>query len=253
MLHRTDNGIRQQSQSILDLIDQLEEKTSVAKELAVEAQEATVTKSSFLANMSHEIRTPMNAVVGMCDLLMETEMTSEQRDFANTIHLSGDTLLILINDILDVSKIEAGALILERYDFDLTNFLEGTMDLISSRAAEKGLELLVEFGGSVPAAICGDEARLRQVLLNLLSNAVKLTASGEVCLSVDCARLFIFAAPIHGASSENGRDHRDRCLGVCSCSFGVEGPWGVSLKRLYVFPLSNGFPVYWDVCFLRHS
>jgi len=167
------------------LTKQLEAQTAVAKELAAEAQEATIAKSSFLANMSHEIRTPMNAVIGMCDLLMETQMTAEQQDFASTIHLSGNALLVLINDILDFSKIEAGELVLEQCDFDLTRCLEGTMDFISSKAAEKGLELLVEFGGSVPAVVCGDEARLRQILLNLLSNAVKFTQAGEICVSTD--------------------------------------------------------------------
>ena len=189
LLKRTDNGILRQAEYILKLNRGLAEQADIAQNLAAEAQEATLAKSSFLANMSHEIRTPMNAVIGMCDLLMDTEISSEQRDFANTIHSSGEALLVLINDILDFSKIEAGELALERRDFDLTDCLESTMDMIVSRATSKGLELLFEMDGSVPAVVRGDESRLRQILLNLLSNAVKFTDTGEIYVLAESQRM----------------------------------------------------------------
>ncbi|MEM8685927.1 MAG: ATP-binding protein, partial [Pseudomonadota bacterium] len=163
-------GLKQQEKALVDAI--------------AEAERANTLKSEFLANMSHEIRTPMNGVMGMAELLAKTDLNDKQRSFADIIVKSGSALLKIINDILDFSKIDAGQLVLEQQPFNLAEVIEDAAALISSTAAEKGLELSVRIDPALPERFLGDAGRIRQIVTNLVANAVKFTDEGDVYVEV---------------------------------------------------------------------
>lgn len=169
------------------IVRNLQQKTAEAAKALVEARAADRAKSEFLATMSHEIRTPMNGVLGMAELLVRTDLDTRQRTFTEVILKSGNALLEIINDILDYSKIEANQMVLDKRSFSITDTVEDVATLMSARAAEKDLELLVRLRPTLPARLLGDPSRFRQVITNLLGNAVKFTETGTVMIDVDCA------------------------------------------------------------------
>jgi signal transduction histidine kinase/DNA-binding response OmpR family regulator len=179
--HRTGVGGTVAVFSDVTEIKQISEELKHSMQVAEAANEA---KSAFLATMSHEIRTPLNGIIGMSNLLQGTQLDVEQRDYSSTISVAADTLLTIINDILDFSKVEAGALELERVPIDLVETVESTVELLASKAAEKGIELACQIDSDVPQSVLGDSTRIKQVLMNLLNNAIKFTDVGEVVLTI---------------------------------------------------------------------
>jgi CheY-like chemotaxis protein len=171
-------------QQVTERTEQLAQSTILERKAREEAEQSNKAKSIFLATMSHEIRTPMNGVIGMASLLSETEQSEEQQEYTETIKSCGESLLCVINDILDYSKIESGKMDLEDKDVDLRSCIEDVLDLFATKAGKEGIDLIYEIDHTVPAQIRGDGLRLRQILINLVGNAVKFTHHGEIFIRI---------------------------------------------------------------------
>ena len=166
-----------------ELIVQKEEKNRAERATLV-AEEATKSKQQFLSNMSHEIRTPMNAIIGFTNVILKTDLNEKQREYLNAIKTSGDSLIVLINDILDLAKVDAGKMTFEKIPFKLSTCISSLLLLFNEKIKENNLELVRHYNGSIPEVLLGDPVRLQQIILNLLSNAVKFTTAGKITVDV---------------------------------------------------------------------
>ncbi|MDG1894970.1 MAG: response regulator, partial [Fuerstiella sp.] len=205
--HNEDSALLWILQSVGEQVGQVIERKRNDESLRIAhdaANAANKAKGDFLANVSHEIRTPMNGIIGMTELLLDTELTSMQQDYLKMVEASGEALLSLINDILDFSKIEAGRLDLESIRFDLRESLGDTMKLLGTRAHRQGLELAYSVAPDVPKFLIGDPARLRQVVVNLVGNGIKFTSAGEVVLTVALQRIEDDAAVLTVSVTDTG-------------------------------------------------
>jgi signal transduction histidine kinase/ActR/RegA family two-component response regulator len=179
--------LEETSRGLLAVYAELSDKTDELERARVAAERAGEAKATFLANMSHEIRSPLSAVLGFTSLLLETDLTAEQAEYAQTVRAAGEHLRSVVDEVLDLSKIESGRLELEEIPFDLVGCVEDAAAMVAAKAEEKGLALATLFEATVPSTVVGDPVRVRQILVNLLSNAVKFTRAGEVAVEVDAA------------------------------------------------------------------